>query len=537
MHWEATTPDHNFFIQPVNSGELRKYSYREAGNEIRRMATALKSFGFEPQSKIALLSKNCAHWIMADLAIMMAGYISVPLYPTLHGDDIRPILVHSESKAIFAFKLDLWEDQKKGVPDIPVIGVEAFGTREQYTWEGLIASHEPMQNPQPQLPDNLVTIIYTSGTTGTPKGVMHSVGAFATIANVFVQIVQLPENPRLFSYLPLSHIAERIGISMHAIFRGASVRFPQSIESFPADLAATQPHLFFAVPRIWAKFQEKILEKMPQKKLDLFLKIPILKGVIRKKIQKALGLGSATYIAAGAAPIAVSLLDWFEKLDIHILQVYGMTEDCVHSHFNLPGQNKKGTVGKSLPGSEGKLSPEGEILVRTKALMKGYYKEPALSAESFTEDGFLRTGDMGQYDSEGYLTIIGRFKDQFKTDKAKFISPAPMELELMKNHDVEQVCVVGTGLPQPIALITLAADSRQKPWEELTASLTATLKEVNQHLHSYEKITKMVIMQEDWTVDNGLATPTLKIKRNEIERIFRDKYLGWYEQEGVVVKE
>jgi long-chain acyl-CoA synthetase len=536
VHWETTAPDNIFLRQPFNR-VLKDYTYREAGIEIRSMAAALQALDMPANSHVALLSKNCAHWIMSDLAIMMAGHISIPIYPSLNGESIRQILDHSESKAIIIGKLDDYENQKSGIPAIHKIGVKAYNIDEELSWEALVEQNEPLQDINTPDNDDLVTIIYTSGTTGIPKGVMHTYGNFTKYLNTASEVLDFPENPRFFSFLPLAHVAERLAVGHGGIFRGAKVSFPESLATFAEDLALTRPHFLFAVPRIWAKFQEKILEKMPQKKLDKLLGIPILGGIVKKKIVKKLGLTEALYMCSGAAPIAASLQEWFQKLGITIHQDYGMTEDCILSHYNLPGANKFGTVGRALPGVIGKLSPEGEICIKSDVLMTGYYKEPELTAAMFDDEGFLKTGDIGEYDHDGYLTITGRVKDQFKTDKGKYISPAPIELELSKNPNIEQVCLVGMGIPQPIALIITSLEAKKKSREEVDASIIKSIGEVNTTLEKHEKVEKAVIMKEDWSVDNGLLTPTLKVKRNQVEKIHMGMYKSWFDGEESVIYE
>ena len=536
LYWEENTPDNLFFKQPID-GKTTLYTYGQAGDEIRRMASVLKGLALPENSHIALLSKNCAHWIMADLAIMMAGHVSIPIYPTLNAESIKTILVHSESKAIIVGKLDDFESQKAGIPDIHTIAVRAYGVEEGLSWEELVSQNEPLRDIREWKPDDLMTIIYTSGTTGKPKGVMHVAGSFAKIINVALKVIILPPHPRFFSYLPLTHIAERVGVEMHGLFKGASITFTESLETFAADLEATQPDLFFAVPRIWSKFQEKILEKMPQKKLNTLLKIPVLNTIVKKKITKKLGLSRVSYIASAAAPLAVSTMEWFGTLGITIYQAYAMTEDCIHSHFNLVGANKVGTVGRPLPDVQVKLTGEGEICIKTECLMKGYYKEPILTDEVFDDEGYFKTGDIGTYDDEGYLTITGRVKDQFKTDKGKYISPAPIELELTKNSDIELVCVVGTGIPQPVALVVLSQSGKSKDKENLEWSLRQTIEAVNPTLEKHEKISRVIVMKDEWTVENGLLTPTLKTKRNKIEDIHQSSYKQWYDEPELVVYE
>ena len=536
-YWEKNTPNQQMFNQPFPEGPV-KMSYHEAGTEIRKMAQALINLDYPPKSRIALLSKNCSHWIMADLAIQMAGHISVPIYPTINADSIAQIMTHSESKAVIIGKLDNYDTQKSGLKDFIKIGIKAYEIEETSSWEDMVESSEELEILPEQKAEDLLTIMYTSGTTGSPKGVMHSVGSFTAVTNTAVKAIGLKtEKPRFFSYLPLTHIAERIGIEMFGLYQGGSFNFPLSIETFADDLAATQPDLFFAVPRIWTKFQDSILNTIPQKKLNVLLKIPILNNIIRKKIKKKLGLSDTQVIFTGAAPISISQLIWFQRLGINICQAYGLTEDCILSHFNLPGNNKFGSVGKPLGNIQIKFSPEDEILIKSECLMLGYYKEKQMTSEVFTEDGYLRTGDIGEYDRDGYLWITGRIKDQFKTDKGKYISPAPIELEILKNSDIDQVCVVGTGIPQPIGLVVLSQSGKEKEQTDLIESLDQTIKVLNSTLENVAKIQKIVIMREDWTIDNGLLTPTLKTKRNRVEKIHKDMYKKWFSEEASILFE
>jgi long-chain acyl-CoA synthetase len=532
-HWEKHTPNGAFLKQPFGSRWL-SWTYKQAGDEIRRIAGALQSYNLPPKSNIAILSKNCAHWVMADLAIWMAGHVSVPLYPTLSSGTIRQILEHSESKVLFVGKLDTFESQRQGIPaGVSCISFSLYGEKQGSQWDELIASHAPLQAFGKRDAKELATIKYTSGTTGNPKGVMITFGAFHYVTTHALDGFGVkPNGQRFFSYLPLSHIAERMLIEMGGIYSGASISFSESLEKFPENLMETQPTIFLAVPRIWAKFKEKIEEKMP--KLDKLLRIPLLNTIVKKAIRKKLGLAKATWILTGAAPISVSLLEWFKKLDIEIHEVYGMTENLAYSHINL-NEVKFGTVGKVWPDVAVKISEQGEIQMKHEGLMTGYFKEPALTAETFTRDGFLKTGDKGEVDGDGFVTLTGRIKDQFKTDKAKFVDPAPIELKLLMNPDIEQVCVVGVGLPQPLALTVLSLAAHSKTREVIDQSILRTLDEVNRMLESYERIKAAVILQQDWTIENGLMTPTLKVKRNEVERTFAGKYSLWYDQEKPVI--
>ena len=533
LHWEKVIPDQTFLIQPIN-GKLKTYSYKDTGFEIRKIASKLKKMGLEKGSHIAILSKNCAHWMMADLAIMMAELISIPIYTSLTANAVEQVLNHSESKAIILGKLEDYSTIKKGIPNIPKIGVELYGIEEEYSWEKIIAEQLPeIAIKLPNLSDTH-TIIYTSGTSGDPKGVIHSVENIINSIETVQKIITLPKRPRLFSYLPLVHVAERL-IWTYGLTIGAQFSYPENLLTFAKDLQRTQPHAFFAVPRIWTKFQEIVLSKIPQKRLNWILKIPIINDFFKVKLKQKLGLKHAKIMISGAAPVSLEVINWYKNIDIEIFQIYGMTEDCCISHFNIPPNNKIGTVGKPLPGVKTKISEEGEICIKNNCLMKGYYKKPELTKKTFDHEGYLKTGDKGKYDEEGNLIITGRIKDQFKTDKGKYISPTGIELELIKNTKIEQACVVGSGLPNPIALVTISELGNSSSVSVLSNSLINSVSDLNNRLEKHEKIKKIIVFKDQWTIENNFLTPTLKLKRNLIELDNEHNYLTWYHDEKMVI--
>ncbi|MEZ5001411.1 MAG: AMP-binding protein [Chitinophagales bacterium] len=539
--WEKERANKTFLRQPYN-GQWHHTTWKQAGEQIRSMATYLKSIGIEPGDKVAIISKNCDCWIMADLAIAMVGGVSVPLYPTISADMINHILKHSESKAIFVGKLDNFKPQKAGIPeDVHPICFSRWPEGGYKDWDSIVAENEPMQGePVPDM-DSLITIIYTSGTTGMPKGVMHRYSAISSAASwAFEELKEellSDGSERFFSYLPLSHIAERVIVEMGGLYSGSMISFAESIEDFPKNLADTKPTVFLSVPRLWTVFQSKILEKMPQKKLDILLKLPIINGIVKNKIKSGLGLQHAKLCFTGAAPLSASTMKWYDTIGIEIFEAYGMTENGAYSHINRKGRRKIGSVGRAWDNVEHKIGEGGEILVKSAANMVGYYKEPEMTAESFTEDGFLKTGDQGKIDNDGFLYITGRVKDIFKTDKGKYVAPAPIELAMSKNTDIEQVCLVGTSLVQPIALVVLNEDARTKPKEEIASKLEKTLKEINATLDKHEKTKKFVVIQDVWSVENNILTPTLKIKRNEVDNKYKDNYQSWYDAPDTIVWE
>ena len=541
-HWEANTPSNIYLSQPVGD-EYIDFTFKEVGNQARRMAAALKAMNLPEKSHIGIVSKNCAHWIISDLAITMAGHVSVPFYATLVAEQLNQVLVHSECKVLFVGKLDNWKSMKDGVPaSVKCIAYPSFyegcPTQEMDEWVSVTKAHEPLQENIKPNDEDIATIIYTSGTTGVPKGVMLTFGATISALTYTQKDVRLDiENARFFSYLPLCHIAERNIVESASLATGGRVYFADTLESFSKNLQTAMPTHFLAVPRIWTKFQMGILSKMPQSRLDLLLKIPFIKAAIKGKIQKGLGLADAQVILTGAAPMPPSLLDWYKKLGITIREAYGMSEN-VGAHTMMPADAiKSGTVGKPYHTVETIIDPEtGEIQMKAPWNTVGYYKEPILT-EGLFKNGYLCTGDMGEVDSEGYLRITGRVKDMFKSAKGEYIVPAPIENMLAVNPVLEQVCVVGAGLPQPIVLVVLSDIGKNMDRQDVIESLETTLKRVNPSFKSYEALTKAIVVKEMWSVENNMLTPTMKIKRNMVEKHYHDKIEHWAELDEKVIFE
>ena len=528
--WEKEKPNAIYLSQPIN-GKWHDWSFSEVANQVRKMASYINSLNLEKNSKIGILSKNCAHWIMSDLAIFLSGNISVPLYPNLNSESLNQILTHSETKLLFVGKLDDFSSQKSGIPsDIDCVSYP-FYTEDYPMWDDLISDIEPSKDLE-RKSDELASIIYTSGTTGNSKGVMHSFFNFSFATVNASQTLNIAKgNEIFFSYLPLSHIAERLLVQMCSLYVGGRVYFAESLETFSDNLSFASPTVFLGVPRIWTKFQQGILSKLPQKKLNILLNIPIISSLIKKKIKKGLGLLRANNIFTGAAPTPVATINWFARLGIYIQEAYAMTENTCYSHVTLNDNIKVGSVGKALPFCNVKLSEINEILIKHEALMLGYYKDEKQTNE-IIKDGWLHTGDEGSIDEEGFLKITGRVKDIFKTTKGKYIAPTPIEMKLSENNYIEQVCVVGNGIPQPIALAVISEDAKNS--NDLKESISQTLHNVNKTLDKHEVLNNIVLLKENWTVENKFLTPTMKIKRNSIEKKYQENYTTWYEKDKVI---
>ncbi len=536
--------DKTFLRQPFGDS-WEEYSYGEVGIYARKLASGLKSLGLRENAHIGLISKNCREWVIADLAIMMAGYISVPFFSNLTSKELNNLLEFGDVDLLIVGKVEDWKNQKKGVPkDLPIISFpnyEGFSdVTDGYQWFDFIEKHKPLENcHQPKLNDTW-TIIFTSGTTGNPKGVVLTYLALDKTKVIHSQSnplkVDFKGNNQFISYLPLNHIAERIVIEHTALRYGGQISFVENLESFVKNLQSVKPSVFFGVPRVYTKFQIGILEKLPQKKLDIFLKIPILSSLIKKKLKKGLGLINANAIASGAAPLPETLRTWFRKIGIDIINGYGMTENCAITS-QLFEFDRPGSVGKAAAEVEIKIdSNNSEILMKGPFLMKGYYKLPDLTKKTI-KDGWLHTGDQGKIDKDGYLYVTGRVKDLFKTTKGKYIEPLVLESYFTDISEFEQVCVVGLGLDQPICLGVLSDIGKEKTKEEIEGFMGEYLEKTNSKLPGYQKISTFVVVKDAWTVENGLTTPTMKIKRNQIDRYYDSNYSNWNNNDAKVVFE
>ena len=536
-HWEKTIPQTVSLTQPMEGGMTQDYTWGEVADQVRCMAAHLKAQDWAPGSNIAILSKNCAWWLMSDLAIWMAGHVSVPLYPTLAPDTIAHILTHSEAKACFVGKLDAWKNIKSGIPSglpcisYPLSPPDAIQNCE--LWDDICSRQAPMQGEVLRDADELATLIYTSGTTGQPKGVMQNFGSFAWAVETGLKRIGMTGQDRMLSYLPLAHVVERVLVEHGWLRTGMRLWFAESLDTFAADLQRARPTIFFSVPRLWLKFQQGVHHKMPPARLQLLLSIPLIGGLVQKKVLKALGLDQCRIAAGGAAPMPVALLAWYRKLGLPINEGYGLTENLAVSHLTVPGTHQEGSVGPAYEGVEDRIaSGTGEIQMYSSALMMGYYKDPVQTQAAFTEDGWLRTGDKGHLDAQGNLYITGRVKDLFKTSKGKYVAPAPIEDKLVMHEAVEACVVTGANLGQPLGIVMLNAEAAKRAQQgaeriTLEASLADHLKAVNATLDPHEQLQCIIIVTAAWTVDNDIITPTFKVKRNRIEEVYAANYERW----------
>jgi len=535
--WEEINPEGVFFRQPI-AGQWHEFTWRQVGDQVRRMATALIARDYPQGSHIAIISKNCAHWVMADLAIWMAGHVSVPMYPNLNRESVGKILDHSDAKLVFVGKLDDWKEIQKGIPqEFPIIAFPYEPRENSASWDELIGAHEPLQGKVVRKLDEMATIIYTSGTTGEPKGVVHNFISPSYSATNVVKEFKITKDDTFFSYLPLAHVAERLLCETTPLYAGSKISFAESLSTFPDNVQETSPTIFLAVPRLWTKFKQKILVQVPQQKMSLLLNIPFLNKIVAKKIRTKLGIQNSRVIGSGAAAISDSLLRWFQKLGVNISDCYAMTENYAYSYVARPQAIRIGCSGQPLPGVDVKISDEGEVLIKCKADFVEYYKNPEETAKTFDKEGYIKTGDQGHLDDRGYLKITGRIKDLFKTSKGKYVAPSPIEKKISSNPYIEQICVVGDGMPSPIALVVLGEGTDLSKKDEISTSLEESRVRTNETLDGHEKVQKIIIVRETWSPENGFLTPTMKVKRPVVEKSYGTKIEAWTNESGNIIFE
>ena len=542
-YWETANPERIWLNQPMGGGDanIKTWTWSEAVGEARKMASYLKSIDLPERSSIALCSKNCAHWLMADLAIWMAGHVSVPIYPILTADIVKYTIEHSESKLLFVGKLDpVWDEMKEGVPaGLKTVAFPLAPKNDHEQWDDIVANSSPLMETAACPADETATIIYTSGSTGKPKGVMISYEAMYRSGSGVSDFVKSHSRDRMLSYLPLAHVFERWVVQSQSLYAGFPLFFAEALDTFQHDLQRARPTLFLSVPRLWLKFQLGVFHKLSPGKLDQMFKIPLLSRIVKKKILKQLGLDQVRFAASGSAPIPKEVLEWYRRLGLELLEGYGMTENFAYSHISRPGAVRPGYVGNPHPDVEHRISADGEILVKSPCTMKGYFKLPEESERVFTEDGFLRTGDLGEIDEMGRLKITGRAKELFKTSKGKYVAPAPIE-NLLSNHPLVEACyVTGSGYHQPFGVVMLSEEARQTSSggnrQSLGTSLKKLLDSVNKTLSPFEQLAFLAITEDVWNAENGFLTPTLKIKRQVLDATYGPLSEKWYAMNQPVV--
>ena len=562
-------PQENCFNYKKNN-EWVSISTQKYIDTANKVSASLLKLGIQPDDKIAVITtNNHPHWHILDIGVTQIGAQNVPLYATLSEKDYAYILAHSDSKYCFVSDEELYKKVKSVQKQTGLKGVFYLVENEtEDSWNkflniGTSADFSTVieERKNAVLDTDLATIIYTSGTTGTPKGVMlsHRNIVFSSLATA--KALDLNDDAkRIVSYLPICHIFERAA-SYYNQLVSLEVYFAESIETIGDTIRETKPHYLAVVPRLLEKIFDKIMDKGSQlegtkKKLFFWavelaeqfepygkngawyhFKLKIANILIFKKWREALG-NNLQFMVCGSAPLQPRLIRIFTAANIPIFEGYGMTESSPGGTVNdmRNGGFRIGSVGKSIEGVTIKIAEDGEILIKGENVMMGYYKNEELTQKTIT-NGYLHSGDIGKLDDDGFLYITDRKKEMFKTSGGKYIAPTALESELKQSRFIEQVMVIGEGQKMPAALIQINFEfvnewAKRKGYtindvssdHNLIDRIQEEVDEHNQKFGKWEQIKRFEITPDEWTIDDGLLTPTLKMKRKNIRNKYKDLY-------------
>jgi long-chain acyl-CoA synthetase len=561
-------------------GTWKTLTWREVGSAVRELVAGLAALGRRPGDAVGLLSTSRAEWVQADFAIFSAGCVTIPIYPTYPPDLIEYIVNDAGVKTLIVedpTQLAKVLEVDKAMPGLEqIVIMQGYEGREPsprtFTWEALRRlGREKADSLKAELAnrvdgikrDDVATIVYTSGTTGPPKGVVQTHGNHLSALESAAQTTSIAEGDVHLLFLPLAHSFARLE-SFIGVHRGLCTAFAESIDKLRENLPETQPHFICSVPRVfekvyagamaraeggspvkrkifnWAVAIGKEVSRLKQANRPvptaLALQYKLAEKLVFSKMQAALG-GRLRFAVSGGAPLSREIAEFFHAAGILILEGYGLTETCPVLTNNREDAYKFGSVGKPLPGVDVKIAADGEILGRGGNIAKGYFKKTEATREVFLEDGWFATGDIGRFDEDGFLFITDRKKDLIVTAGGMNIAPQNIENLLKGDPFISQVMVHGDRRPYPVALITLNPEELAKFAREqgimagdpsvlakhpkVVERVQRTVDHKNSELQSYAKIKKFVILPEDFTVENGALTPTLKVKRKVISERHR----------------
>ncbi|MCX6577108.1 MAG: long-chain fatty acid--CoA ligase [Candidatus Aminicenantes bacterium] len=559
-----------------DKGRYTPISSDEFGRRVRHFALGLKSLGCKPGDKVVILSENCPEWVIADFANLSLGAVTVPIYPTLVPQQVRYITSDSDAAFVICSSPELWkkvDEIKKDLPKVAhfisfqpeaspgVLSLPALMEKgRQFDQDNPGAYEKSVQSVKSS---DLASIIYTSGTTGVPKGVMLTHANFISNVTTLVSIVQFGHPDYVLSFLPLSHVLERM-VHFAFLSKGCSMAYAESVETVADNLLEVRPHIMVSVPRLFEKLYAKVMDAvlagsglkkkifywaikigndygkktLQKQKIGRFLRFKrgLAHKLVFSKILEKTG-GRVRFFVSGGAPLSKDIADFFYTLGLVVLEGYGLTETAPVIAVNTFEQLKFGTVGKPIPGVEVKIAPDGEILVKGPNVMKGYYKKEAETREAF-EGGWFHTGDIGHLDDDGYLVITDRKKDLIITAGGKNVAPQPIENVLKRNPYIVNAVVIG-GRRKFISAIIVPnleklevyakqngvayIDARELVAKEaIQQFLLDEIDRATPHLAPYEKIRKILVLDRDFAVELEEMTPTLKVRRNLVEEKFKD---------------
>ena len=520
-YWAIEQPDAPWLVEHWSSTETT-FSWAQGAQEIRLAAAGISAaLGQSRGQRVGILAPNCAHWLLADIAAMFSGNVVVPLFTTMNAETIKYIADFVDLDMLFLGAAENWEDVrdcfKPGMPIVCLPGAPPVSG--SMNWGDLVNAGSTAAPPDSPDDSALATIVFTSGTTGRPKGVMHSLRTLRE-ASLGVGIGSgTRQGWRFFSYLPLAHMAERIVVEFNALVFGGTIYFNENQAAFLADLRHAKPHWILGVPRIWEKLQQAVYAHVlsPQGLEEARGTGEV--DAAAKNVREFLGLIDAQFILTSTAPTPTPLKAWYEEMGIELHDGYGQSEILPIS-VNRKGQRKSGSIGQAGHGVEIRIANDGEIMSRAPGTALGYYKAPDKTAETFTADGWVHTGDRGYIDEDGHLFITGRVKEIFKTSKGKYVAPAPIEGRFIETHLVEQVCLTGLGLSQTVMIVVASEAATAIDRDTLHSALLDHTKMLTRSLDKHERVGALIVSQTPWAMENGFLTHTLKLKRDQIEDSF-----------------
>ena len=542
----------------------REYNWKEYERQVRKVAAWLQAQGINRGDRVALMSANLPEWLITDLAIFAVGAISVPIYATASRKDVEHILVHSEAKALFVDH----EERLKVAGDVtlPQILVSFDAAPQAKSFATLITSDlAPLREAAAVDEKDIATIIYTSGTTGLPKGAVHTHGTLLSTLEPALSVLNEGKTgpDRFISFLPLSHVAERVLVLLGSIITRSEVTFARSVDTLIDDMVLYPPTILLCVPRLWERIHEKIRKGLetasPVKNLvfriaenagqtrvvdqgkrilkanDNLFGAKLADKLVGNKLKAKLGMQHVRMFLTGSAPTRPEILRFFAGFGVFIREVYGLTENLCLGVYTPSSEIVIGSAGRSFPGGEVKIASDGEVLLRAPWNFIGYYKNDEATKESFTADGWLMTGDLGTLDATGLLRINGRKKELLKTSTGKYVAPVPLEDELKRLPLITDAMVVGDGEKYCIALV--AIDHTAPNGSNLETTLTEHLKAINIGKSHHETIARLGILRQGFSIESGTLTPSLKLKRKAAQAQYEAFVKKVYASKELIVRE
>ncbi len=523
QHWASERPGEPWLVEQWTSRHTL-ISWAQGAEEVAAVAAWLADASASSGRRIGLLAPNCAHWMLADYAIMASGNITVPIFTTMDADNVAYAADFAGIDMLFLGAAANWSAVRSAFPaDIPVIRLPGAPEIEgALSWEQVVEAGRALP-PAPPVDDTaLATIVFTSGTTGRPKGVMHSMASLREAGGGVAVLAGSAPGHRFISYLPLAHLGERVVVENQALVCGGTVYFNESQESFLNDLRNARPNWMLGVPRIWEKLQQVVLAHLVSlEELQAARAAGELEAVAQK-VRSFLGLDEIDYILTSTAPTPAPLKAWYDDLGIVLYDGYGQSE-ILPVCGNQKGNRKIDSIGVAAHGVEIKIAEDGEILARGGGTALGYYNAPQKTAETFEDDGWVHTGDRGRIDEDGHVYITGRVKEIFKTARGKYVAPAPIEGRFLESPLVEQACLGGHGLAQTVMMAVRSAAAQGLSDAELDAELRTWVQSINARLEKHERIGAVILSRTPWSQDNGVLTHTLKIKRDAVDERYSDE--------------